>query len=108
MARTVVKYFHEIPGIGFGNIIWSGKFPMRSGKFPSDHPASPAGGLNDAPDFQCGATGQMPAFRERGYWASCFPEGDGITMKVLRGQDAAQVAKDITAVFGWTVDVERP
>ena len=102
-----VEYFHEIPGVGYGNIMWPGRYPMRGGKFRADHPASPLGGFNDAPDFQCGATGEMPQFRERGYWASCFPEGDGITMKCLAGQDAAKVASDIADVFGWVVAVKR-
>ena len=102
-----VDYFHEIPGVGYGNILWRGAFPMRGGKFPKDHPASPGGGFCDAPAMQCGATDKMQAFRERGYWASCFPEGDGITMKVGNGQDAARVASDIAEIFGWTVTVRR-
>lgn len=107
MAVKVVKYFHEIPGVGYGNIMWRGSFPMKFGKLPSDHPASPGATISDAGDLQTGATGKMPEFRERGYWASCFPEGDGITMQCLKGQDAITAAKDIAEVFGWAVDVER-
>ncbi len=87
-----VEYFHEIPGVGYGNIIWRGRFPMRHGKFPAAHPAS---------------DDKMVEFRGRGYWASCFPEGDGITMKTEQGQPATQVAHDIAEVFGWHVDVKR-
>lgn len=106
MAIQSVKYFHEIPGVGTGNIIWRGSWPMRGGKFPADHPAAPGLGSASA-TMEFGTSENLAAFRERGYWASCFPEGDGITMLVKAGQDAAQVAKDITEVFGWTVDVER-
>lgn len=108
MEVRVVKYFHPIPGVAYGNIMWRGSFPMKAGRFPTSHPASPGGGFSDAGNMQCGATGKMPEFRERGYWASCFPEGDGITIQCLNGQDAAKVASDIADVFGWTVSVERP
>lgn len=83
-----VEYFHEMPGVSYGNIMWRGRFPMRSGNFPPDHPASKE---------------MMEAFRQRGYWASRFPEGDGITMQTERGQTPAQVVADIEEVFGWSV-----
>jgi hypothetical protein len=54
-----------------------------------------------------GRSEQMQAFRSRGYWASCFPEGDGITVQCKNGQDAATVAADIEAAFGWRVKVRR-
>lgn len=101
-----VEYFHEIPGLGNGNVMWRGKHPMRGGVFPADHPASPKGKV--CSDYsQLGDTEKMTAFRERGYWASCFPEGDGITMACGAGQDAAKVAADLAEVFGWTVTVKR-
>jgi hypothetical protein len=101
-----VEYFHEIPGHGYGNIMWKPFHPMRNGRFPADHPASPRGTFDSMGDGQIG-DGKMIEFRERGYWASCFPEGDGITMKVGRDQSPEQVAKDITEVFGWTVRIKR-
>jgi len=46
----------------------------------------------------------IDAFRDKGYWASCFPEGDGITFYSLDGpKDDEQVVKDIEGCFGFTV-----
>jgi len=39
---------------------------------------------------------------ERGYWISPFPEGDGFTMDLKRGQSREQVLRDIQECFGWT------
>ncbi len=100
-AKFAVAYFHEQPGVSYGNIMWSPPQRMRHGRFPSTHPASPNCGFGLAE--QMGKGEKMEAFRARGYWASCFPEGDGITLKVLKGQSAAQVIADIKAVFGWEV-----
>jgi hypothetical protein len=92
-----VKVYPYRKGVGYGNIMWPGSFPMRNGKFPKDHPV---GG-------DCGYTGQMgnsdgmKTFRERGYWASCFPEGDGITWEPLKGQSSEQCIADIREAFGW-------
>ena len=86
-----VAYYHERPGRYTGNIIWSPSYPMKHGKFPADHPSAT----------------KMKDFRALGYWASCFPEGDGITMKCERGQNTEQVVADIKTVFGWEVKVKR-
>lgn len=73
------------------NIIWLNRFPMRGGKFPSAHPVTPS---------------MMAAFREKGYWASCFPEGDGITFYSLsEPKPDEQVIKDIEECFGFTVAI---
>jgi hypothetical protein len=101
-----VEYFHEIPGKGYGNIIWKGAFPMRHGRFPADHPAAPSATFSSAKLGMIG-DGKMETFRSRGYWASCFPEGDGITMKTENGQTPEQVAADIADVFGWQVTIKR-
>lgn len=103
MSSLTVRYIHEVPGVSYGNIMWPGRFPMRHGVFPQDHPAAPGRRIFGG---EIGDTGQMQAFRARGYWASCFPEGDGITMKVERGQTPEQVAADIRAVFGWDVRID--
>lgn len=111
-----VKYIHEQPGLSYGNIIWAerdrgdsyysvSRYAMKNGKFPPDHPCS-AGVASSNKESEFGSGGPLQAFRERGYWASCFPEGDGITMKVLKGQDADTVRKDIAECFGWTVESE--
>lgn len=96
-----VNYHHEVPGVSYGNIMWSPAHRMRHGLFPSTHPASPNCGFGLAE--QMGKSPSMEAFRQRGYWASCFPEGDGITMKALNGQTPEQVISDIQSVFGWQV-----
>lgn len=100
-----VEYFHEIPGVGYGNIMWPGAFPMRGGRFPAGHPC--AAGMRGGIDVQFGTSAALTEFRGRGYWASCFPEGDGITMKVGNGQSPEQVAKDIAECFGWEVVIKR-
>lgn len=105
-----VEYFHEIPGVGYGNIIWTQdqrRFAARNGRYPKDHPVAPGALVFSGEKSQSGAVETMQKFRERGYWASCFPEGDGITMKVERGQKAEQVARDIEEVFGWEVVIRR-
>jgi hypothetical protein len=100
-AALTVNYIHEQPGFSCGNIMWKPAHPMRHGKFPSSHPASPNCGFGLSE--QMGKSEKMEAFRQRGYWASCFPEGDGITMKVRNGQSPEQVRRDIEEVFGWKV-----
>lgn len=94
-----VNYIHERPGISYGNIMWSPAHPARNGKYPASHPASPSSQFGF--QSECGDGDKMKAFRALGYWASCFPEGDGITMKTLNGQSPEQVVADIKAVFGW-------
>lgn len=42
-------------------------------------------------------------FRAHGYYASCFPEGDGIAFKPLNNQDIEQTIRDVEHCFGWTV-----
>lgn len=96
-----VTYIHEQPGISYGNIMWSPAHRMRHGKFPATHPAEPNGTVRFRDE--CGEGSKMRAFRQCGYWASCFPEGDGITMKTLNGQTPEQVVADIKSVFGWEV-----
>jgi hypothetical protein len=94
--------------VGMGNIVWAernlgsayyrvSRYAMRAGRFPSDHPVAPgAANSNDRAEM---GKGPIEAFRARGYWASCFPEGDGITWKPERGQDAAQCLADIRECF---------
>lgn len=111
-APLQVKYFHEKPGLCTGNIIWaqrdrgSAYYPVSRfagrGKFTSDHPCCPnGGGSNDQGEF--GNSESLSKFRRLGYWASCFPEGDGITMRCLKGQEATTVIADIKECFGWEV-----
>lgn len=87
------------------NILWSGRYPMRGGKFPASHPV----GNGEGPGCQFGAGSPIETFRSRGYWASCFPEGDGITFIDESDPKRAPevVAKDITECFGWEVRILR-
>lgn len=95
---------------GMGNVIWAerdrgnayyrvSRFAMRAGQFPPDHPVG--GSFHALDSSQCGSGKTITAFRERGYWASCFPEGDGITWKPERGQSDEQCMTDIRECFGW-------
>lgn len=86
----------------YGNIMWPGKFAMRGDRFPANHPVG--GGFCDSGDGQCGNGANIIAFRERGYWASCFPEGDGITWKRTGDQTDAQCLIDIREAFGWDAE----
>lgn len=96
-----VKYLHGRLGCHAGNILWEGRWPMRGGLF---HPRHPVGGGIEGRDGQCSTSPQMEAFRARGYWASSFPEGDGITLRCKAGQTREQVVKDIQECFGWEVE----
>lgn len=109
-----VKYMHEMPGLCSGNIIWAerdrgdayyrvSQYAMRAGRFPANHPCCPNDKGSDG--SQMGMSESICKFRAKGYWASCFPEGDGITLRCLNGQSAEQVIRDITECFGWQVNV---
>jgi hypothetical protein len=120
-----VKYFHPVIGqdgkpLSTANIIWAerdrgsayyrvSRFAMNAGKFPSSHPCAPFDDEEPKSSGQMGGSKQLTAFRARGYWASCFPEGDGITLKwwldVMEASDktAEQVIRDIQECFGWEV-----
>lgn len=84
------------------NILWNGRWPMRGGLFPKGHPVG-GGDIGGDPCSQYGDNPAMTAFRSRGYWASCFPEGDGITIRVPEGRTKAEVMRDITECFGWKI-----
>ena len=75
-----VKVFPHREKVGMGNIMWPGKFEMRA---------------------QYGQAENIEKFRAMGYWASCFPDGDGITWKPLNGQSDDQCMADIKEAFGW-------
>lgn len=88
------------PGICHGNILWQGRWPMSGGKFPLGHPC---GNGHEPGGLDFGSSEGLKEFRSRGYWASCFPEGDGITFKPERGQSNKQVRQDVAECFGWEV-----
>lgn len=77
-------------GVCKWNILWWGRWPMRGGVFPKAHPCvtSP------------GAAG-LERFRSLGYWASCFPEGDGVTFTLPESKAREDVRKDVEECFGF-------
>ena len=99
MAGLKVQVFPYRKNVGMGNVMWPGRYPMRAGEFPSTHPVG--GGRSSREAGQYGDSEAMNTFRDRGYWASCFPEGDGITWEPLRGQNDEQCLSDIRDCFGW-------
>lgn len=120
-----VTYCHPVVAsdgkrLSTANIIWADRdrgdayyrvsaFAMRAGKFPATHPCAPFDDEAPALSSQMGGSKQLTAFRARGYWASCFPEGDGITLKWWNDvpepseKTAEQVMNDIRECFGWEV-----
>lgn len=109
-APLQVKVYPFREQRGMGNIIWAerdqgssyyrvSRFAMRAGVFPSTHPVG-GNGIGDE-QGQCGDGENIKRFRALGYWASCFPEGDGITWRPLNGQGDEQCMADIKAAFGW-------
>lgn len=117
---SAVRVFPHREGRAHGNIVWAernlgssyyrvSKFAPKNGIFPADHPVAPKSEVfsKEPNGGQCGTSQTLEAFRSRGYWASCFPEGDGITWKPLKGQTDEQCLQDIREVFGWDVKWER-
>ncbi len=43
----------------------------------------------------CESNERLSNFRKAGYFASCFPEGDGLTFRPLKGQDNDQIQRDV-------------
>jgi len=110
--KLTVRFFPYQPNLCSGNIIWAerdrgsayyrvSQFAMKGGQFPVDHPVG--GTHSEADGSQMGSGEKIDAFRARGYWASCFPEGDGITFRHEDERTDTQVIKDIEECFGWNV-----
>jgi hypothetical protein len=118
-AGMKVKVFPYREKLAHGNIVWAerdrgsayyrvSRYAGRNGRFAPDHPVAPNAEVfgREPNGSQCGSSPKLDAFRARGYWASCFPEGDGITWKPERGQSDEQCYADIRECFGW--DIETP
>ncbi len=97
------------------NIIWGaryfgdsyyryGRYAIKNGRFPDDHPCAPG----DSFGMEMGTSESLKAFRARGYFASCFPEGDGIALdwEPEESKNAESVMRDIRECFGWDVWAE--
>jgi hypothetical protein len=120
---TYCHPFKTIEGkyLSAANILWGerdrgdayyrvSKYAMRAGKFPPSHPCPGDGSSTKRGEMGTGEG--IMKFRERGYWASCFPEGDGITLKWWDGPEspdktAEQVMQDIRECFGWKVRLRK-
>jgi hypothetical protein len=93
-GKLQVEYYHQFER-HLGNIMW----PKSLGTSNKTHPVTSVG---------CDADSPLGKFRALGYFASCFPEGDGITMKDESGEKSANdVAEDIRRCFGWDVIIKR-
>lgn len=102
--KVVVVPYNK--GACYGNILWKGKFEMRAGKFPPNHPVGGGTAVKKDPlefSTQFGSSSTLDAFRARGYFASCFPEGDGITFSHEDERSVGHVETDVAECFGWEV-----
>lgn len=87
-----VDYFHQKENF-YGNIMW-GKGP---GMGSEGRPVNSESGHFD---------NSISKFRGLGYYASCFPEGDGMAIKdESESRSPDEVARDITSCFGWNVRI---
>ena len=111
-----VDYVHSANRKFASNIIWQPSFPMRHGKFPKTHPcygmAEPfmlMGEKRTADEVHeiKESDDALARFRALGYEASCFPEGDGITLDVPDHKLMEDVINDIQSCFGWKVTKSR-
>lgn len=110
-------------GGGRMNIMFGKSYPMKHGKFPKEHPCAddprpmvmgpyrskPVGAteFEDVPGEQPESGTSLGKLRAMGYWCSCFPEGDGITVQPLQGQTLQQLADDASLCFFRSVHVLR-
>jgi hypothetical protein len=83
----------------YGMVFWSGRWPMSAGAFPPDHPVGGGHSLT----MQFGFSADMLSFRARGYWASCYPEGDGFCFQPRRDQTLVTTFIDIRECFEWVM-----
>jgi hypothetical protein len=95
-----VEYRRYQPGVAYGNILFKGTaWPMRGwNKFPKDHPFYD----NIEPTtfgHPLDGTDRLAKFRQAGYYASCFPEGDGISFQPLGNQTEEKIREDITNIL---------
>lgn len=96
-------------GLSYSNILWKPAHPMRGGNFPQSHPCYD----NPNPtvfsfDEQPSTDDSLGKFRARGYFASCFPEGDGITFESINERHSPlKICNDVKECFGVTVSNYR-
>lgn len=105
-----VKVLHYKPGFAYGNIMFLGGrcWPMRGWKFPKEHPFSDNPEPTTFTHTPPMGDDDLSRFRQAGYYASCFPEGDGISFQPLAGQDEAQIELDIMKHLKVTINKVVP
>lgn len=84
-----IKYCHQKENF-YGNIFWDKNIKLENL-------------INDTNiDFRS----QLEKFRALGYYASCYPEGDGIAISDNTGTKTADnVSSEISKIFGWEVEI---
>jgi hypothetical protein len=89
-----VNVLHYLKGIAYGNIMYLEKDdPCKDNPEPLTWEGmQPKMGDDILSDF-----------RRAGYHASCFPEGDGIAFKPLRGQSYDQIEKDVRDILKFEI-----
>jgi hypothetical protein len=102
--KLTFKYFHRVPDKAHGNLMWYDLFPMRGGTFPKDHPIEGARMIVISDDYVEDGS-KFFKLRQRGYYVSCFPEGDGMVIDGLVDQSPEQVVKDIEEIL--EIKIER-
>lgn len=89
-----VDYYHQEKNF-YGNIKWA----EDMGKSKDTHPVESLSKVKGVHPIE--------KFRSLGYYASCFPEGDGIAIKDESEQKTpGMVADDIISCFGWDVCIK--
>lgn len=89
-----IDYYHQKENM-YGNIMWD----KNLGENESTHPVNSIEKNTE--------THPLEMFRSLGYFASCFPEGDGIAIKEETEQKTpGMVADDIISCFGWDVCIK--
>lgn len=102
-ARLRVDYFAYVPGVGYGNLCWAGPHcPVRDPRHPLHGAENPTVFGPPPPSDD-----KLGRFRARGYFASCFPEGDGIAFQPPEGKTDADIVRDVEDCFGWDVVIRR-
>lgn len=89
-----VTYYHQKKNV-YGNIMWSKDIGIKN----TTHPVISIQIKSNIDPLE--------KFRSLGYYASCFPEGDGIAIRdESERKTAGMVADDIISCFGWDVCIK--
>lgn len=95
------KFIQGVKSLSKHNLMFSKSYPMIWGEFPSNHPFADNPepftfkSNNDLETKGLLGNDRLSNFRKAGYWASCFPEGDGICFDALNEQSKEQIISDI-------------